>query len=301
MRHASDHQLHHVHGDSVTLRGAQCREIELATVAARGTIQQLGCIVAHGVIFDQWGALPDMSRSERLLNLMQLLRLYRFPVSGDRLADELGVSVRTLYRDVATLQSQGADIQGTPGRGYVLKPGFLLPPLMFTDEEIEAMVLGMRWVSARTDPALSRAGQQALARIAAVLPNDLRLQLEQTALFVPQVRTSDDDQSPAEAHRAPVLPRLREALRDQLKVRIAYDDLGGTRSERIIWPIAVAFFDRVQMVSGWCELRQDYRNFRIDRIARLELTTEGYPRDRSELLVEWRRAHNIPAPSLVPS
>lgn len=241
-----------------------------------------------------------VARSERLLNLMQLLRLYRFPVAGDRLADELGVSVRTLYRDIATLQAQGADIQGTPGRGYVLKPGFMLPPLMFTDEEIEAMVLGMRWVAARTDPALSRAGQQALARIAAVLPGDLRDHLEQTALFVPQGRASGDEGATARPARAPVLPRLREALRDQLKVRIAYEDLAGHHTERVIWPIAVAFFDRVQMVSGWCELRQDYRNFRIDRIARLDLTTERLPRDRGELLKEWRRAYSIPAPELDP-
>ena len=91
-----------------------------------------------------------MTRTERLLQLMHLLRLYRFPVAGETLADELGVSVRTLYRDIATLQDQGARIEGTPGRGYVLQPGFMLPPLMFTDEEIEALVLGTRWVASRT-------------------------------------------------------------------------------------------------------------------------------------------------------
>ncbi|MGC4191549.1 MAG: YafY family protein [Thermomicrobiales bacterium] len=239
-----------------------------------------------------------MSRSERLLDLMQLLRLHRFPVSGERLAKDLGISVRTLYRDIATLQAQGAEIEGTPGRGYLLKPGFMLPPLMFTEEEIEALVLGTRWVAARTDPALSRAGSSALARIAAVLPADLREQVEQTGLFVPARRKPAEEQTlPA---TAPILPRLREAIRDELKVRIAYRNEGGKDSERTIWPIAIAFFEQVQVISSWCELRQDYRNFRLDRIAHLALTAERYPRSRHELLEEWRKANGIPASTLTP-
>jgi predicted DNA-binding transcriptional regulator YafY len=241
-----------------------------------------------------------MSRSERLLDLMQLLRLHRFPVSGERLAEELGISLRTLYRDIATLQAQGADIEGTPGRGYVLRPGFLLPPLMFTEEEIEALVLGTRWVAARTDPALSRAGTSALARIAAVLPADLRQQLEQTGLFVPARRPPPDADRPSVTASVPVLPRLREAIREELKVRIAYRDERGADTERVIWPIAIAFFDQVQMISAWCELRTDYRNFRIDRISHLALTAERYPRSRHELLPEWRKANGIPAPSTLP-
>ncbi|MGC4107296.1 MAG: YafY family protein [Thermomicrobiales bacterium] len=239
-----------------------------------------------------------MSRSERLLDLMHLLRLHRFPVSGERLAEELGISVRTLYRDIATLQAQGAEIEGTPGRGYLLKPGFMLPPLMFTEEEIEALVLGTRWVAARTDPALSRAGASALARIAAVLPADLREQLEQTGLFVPARRPPAD--GTLRLPTAPVLPRLREAIRDELKVRIAYRDEHGAETERTIWPIAVAFFEQVQTTVAWCELRQDYRNFRLDRIAHLALTADHYPRSRHELLPEWRKANGIPMPALTP-
>ena len=234
-----------------------------------------------------------MTRAERLLQLMHLLRLHRFPVAGETLAAELGISLRTLYRDIATLQEQGADIEGTPGRGYRLKPGFMLPPLMFTDEEIEALVLGTRWVASRTtDPVLSRAGQSALARIAAVLPADLREQLETTALFVPAVGGNGD----AEPNGPPVLPRLREAIRDELKVRIGYRTERGEASERVIWPIALAFFEQVQVISGWCELRQDFRNFRIDRITQLALTTEHYPRRRDELLPQWRKANGIPDP-----
>ena len=111
-----------------------------------------------------------MSRAQRLLDLLQLLHRHRRPVTGQSLADELGVSVRTLYRDIATLQAQGAHIEGEPGLGYVLRPGFLLPPLMFSEEELSALVLGMRWVADRGDGPLARAARDATAKIAAVLP-----------------------------------------------------------------------------------------------------------------------------------
>jgi predicted DNA-binding transcriptional regulator YafY len=115
-----------------------------------------------------------MSRSARLLDLLQLLRRHRQPVSGDNLARELGISIRTLYRDIATLQAQGADITGEPGIGYILKPGFMLPPLMFSEDELEALVLGSRWVSKRAGGPLGKAAENALAKIASVLPKDLR-------------------------------------------------------------------------------------------------------------------------------
>jgi biotin operon repressor len=115
-----------------------------------------------------------MARAERLLGLIQVLRRHRHPVSGQVLADELGVSLRTVYRDIQTLIGQGAAIDGEAGVGYVLRPGFVLPPMMFSDEEIEALVLGSRWVAQRTDERLSRAAANAVAKIAAVLPDDLR-------------------------------------------------------------------------------------------------------------------------------
>src|SRR6185312_11045737 len=111
-----------------------------------------------------------MSRAQRLLDLIQLLRSYRRPVSGAVLAGELGISLRTLYRDIETLKAQGAHIDGEPGVGYILRPGFMLPPLMFSEEEIEALVLGGRWVAERTDEPLGKAASNALANIAAVLP-----------------------------------------------------------------------------------------------------------------------------------
>lgn len=125
-----------------------------------------------------------MARSERLLSLLQVLRRYRRPVRGQALAEELGVSIRTLYRDIASLQAQGAMIEGEPGVGYLMKPGFMLPPMMFRSEELDALVLGMRWVADRCDRTLSDGALSALAKIAAVLPAELRRELEESSLLV---------------------------------------------------------------------------------------------------------------------
>ncbi len=125
-----------------------------------------------------------MSRSQRLLDLLQILRSHRMPVSGVALAAKTGVSLRTLYRDIATLQAQGADIEGEAGVGYVLRPGFLLPPLMFSQHEIEALVLGSRWVAGRADAGLAEAARAALVKIGAVLPEALREELDHSTLLV---------------------------------------------------------------------------------------------------------------------
>src|SRR5689334_17740202 len=119
-----------------------------------------------------------MARSQRLLELIQVLRRHRHPVSGQALADELGVSLRTIYRDVQTLIGQGATIDGEAGIGFILRPGFVLPPLMFSDDELEALVLGLRFVAQRTDASFGHAAMNALAKIAAVLPDDLRNNVE---------------------------------------------------------------------------------------------------------------------------
>ncbi|SEO69605.1 Predicted DNA-binding transcriptional regulator YafY, contains an HTH and WYL domains [Methylobacterium sp. ap11] len=225
-----------------------------------------------------------MSRAERLLDLMQVLRRHRGPVSGRHLAQETGVSLRTLYRDIASLQAQGAAIEGEPGLGYVLRPGFTLPPLMFREEEIEALVLGMRWVAARGDDPLAAAAGDALAKIAAVLPQALRERLDTSTLIV----------GPAEAVPECIdLAALRGAIRAQHKVTIRYRDAGGAGSERVIWPFALGFFERVRVVVAWCEIRDDFRHFRTDRMEALTLTRERYPRGRPALLRDWRAAQSV--------
>ena len=230
--------------------------------------------------------LRAMSRAERLLALMQLLRRRREPASGTALARELGVSLRTLYRDIASLQAQGAAIAGEAGVGYVLRPGFTLPPLMFGEEEIEALVLGSRWVARHTDPALAEAARNALAKIHAVLPPALRLELESNALLVP---------GPDAAGPEGLLASIRLAIRRQRKLRLTYRDAAGEPSQRTVWPFALGFFEHTRMVAAWCEQRAGYRHFRVDRIGELAVLDEAYPRHRQELLKEWRATQRIEA------
>lgn len=230
-----------------------------------------------------------MSRSQRLLDLVQVLRRHRRPVSGRTLAEETSVSIRTLYRDIATLQGQGAPIEGEPGVGYVLKPGFMLPPLMFSEDEIEALVLGSRWVTERADDRLGAAARDAMAKIVAVLPADLRERADASALLV--------GPGSAITEGAIDLGMVRKAIRAERKLAISYHDGKAASSQRVIWPFALSFFDHVRVVVAWCELRQGFRHFRADRIAELSALDIRYPRRRLALLKEWRESEGIPPPA----
>lgn len=226
-----------------------------------------------------------MSRAERLLDLIQVLRRHRHPVSGAALAAELGISLRSLYRDVASLRAQGAAIDGEPGIGYILRPGFMLPPLMFSEDEIEALVLGSRWVAARADERLGSAARNAVAKIAAVLPADMREALEASSLLIGPA-------APVAAGETE-LPLIRQAIRAERKLVVNYRDLKGVETRRTIWPFALGYFDRVRVVIAWCEWRQDFRHFRADRIAALTSSETRYPRRRLALLKEWREREGI--------
>ncbi|XUW93628.1 YafY family transcriptional regulator (plasmid) [Burkholderia sp. M6-3] len=233
-----------------------------------------------------------MSRAERLLQLLQVLRRYRRPVSGQTLANELGVSTRTLYRDIASLQAQGAMIEGAPGIGYVMKPGFMLPPIMFRSEELDALVLGMRWVADRCDETLSAGALGALAKIAAVLPAELRRELEESSLLVG---------APLKRPAHTISPDLlRAAVRAESKLEITYVDGSGIRSRRVVWPFALVYFDQARVLMCWCELRADFRNFRSDRILSVEQKTERYPKRRSTLLREWRKLNQVASRTILP-
>ena len=223
-----------------------------------------------------------MAGSERLLNLLQALRRARTAVTGAVLAQELGVSIRTLYRDIASLQSLGAVVDGEPGVGYVLRGGLLLPPLMFTEEEIEALVLGSRWVEKRADPRLASAAGDVLTKIAAVLPRGLRQDLEASTLLVGPKKPE-----PKEAIDAAV---LRRAIRSECKLRITYTDVKGANSRRVVWPFAMGYFEEARVLAAWCETRKDFRHFRTDRILEAAELGERYPRRRQVLLREWRSA-----------
>ncbi len=228
-----------------------------------------------------------LSRAQRLLDLIQILRRYRYPVSGKHLASELRISLRTLYRDIVTLQAQGASIEGEAGVGYVLRPGFMLPPLMFSEEEIEALVLGSRWVARRTDKKLGLAATNVLAKIAAVLPEDLKHQLEFSGLLIGPAKTLIEHDDEKEA-------LIRHAIRQEHKLQMTYTDFHGESSQRIIWPLALGFFEEVHVVVAWCELRADFRHFRTDRMITLLQLETRYPKRRRALLKKWRGIHNIP-------
>ena len=229
-----------------------------------------------------------MSRAQRLLDILQLLRQYRYPVKGQQIATKLNISLRTFYRDIKTLQLQGACIEGEPGLGYVLQPGYMLPPLMFSDEEIEAMVLGIRWVVKNGDTQLKNSAKSALAKVAAVLPHDLRNQLENSALLVGPTEILISSKVD--------LALIRQSIRTQHTVHIIYSDNNGVSSERIIWPFALAFFDRARVIVAWCETRKDFRHFRYDRIQSFIPLNTRYRKSRQSLMKEWRQSEGIPTP-----
>ena len=227
-----------------------------------------------------------MSRTTRLFKLMDALRGHRRPVTAARLADDLSVSVRTVYRDIQTLMDLGAPVEGEAGMGYLLRPGFFLPPLMFGEDELEALVLGARWVQGQGDPALAQAAASALAKIGTASPKDLRDKIADTGLWAPRF------QNPAEQPAG--LRTIREAVRREHKLAITYVDEKGATTERIVWPIAIAFFEGKRLLAAWCELRNGFRHFRPDRIASLTATSDRYPTRRAVLMKTWRLENHLP-------
>jgi predicted DNA-binding transcriptional regulator YafY len=221
-----------------------------------------------------------MSRSARLFDLIQALRRRRRAVSAASLADELAVSKRTVYRDIETLISLGAPIEGEAGVGYLLRPGFLVPPLMFTEEELEALALGGRWVTQHTDRDLVTAAENALAKIAAVLPVPLTAKLDNPTLI---------SASPRELALEKIEPTLiRNAIRRERKLRIAYTDEAGAPTERTVWPIALVYYEATRVLVAWCEMRVAFRHFRSDRISSVTELDERYPKTRNALVKAWQ-------------
>ena len=231
-----------------------------------------------------------MRRADRLLRIIQLLRRHRRPVTGSRMAEELEVSLRTLYRDIADLITDGVPIRGEAGVGYVLGAGYDLPPLMFKSDELEAIMLGLSWVSRRGDKALAVAADDVVAKIGTVLPEALRPFFFDAPLLTPPKFNLTEDQVD--------VAMLRQAIRGQSKVEIDYADEQGRVTRRVIWPIAISYFDAQRLVVAWCELRQGFRHFRSDRVSAMQLLSEKYREPRLKLLARWKdeRAREIPAP-----
>lgn len=221
-------------------------------------------------------------RAERLLSLLQIFYQHRYPVSGHRLAEELSVSLRTLYRDIGALRAQGADIQGEAGTGYILSRSHHLPPVMFTPEQLDSLALGLRWVATYGDCSIAKAASEVTGKIRQGLPLQLQTIFDDSTLLVGKkevVHHSFDDLNP-----------LRNAIRLGRKVRTDYTDRLGNVSDRTIWPFALGYFSGAIVLAAWCEKRNAFRHFDVSRLTSIQVVQEGYPHSRHRLLRMWRSA-----------
>ncbi len=209
-----------------------------------------------------------MRRADRLFQIVQFLRTRRV-TTARWLADRLEVSERTIYRDIQDLLASSVPIEGEAGVGYVIRKGYDLPPLMFTPEELSALALGAGIVDSWADPSLSTAAQSALSKIQSVLPEALRDQVADNRLISPMQRLPP--------RTALCLAELRHAVTERLKLRMAYQRLDGEHSERVVWPLGLFFWGQVWTLGAWCEKREALRNFRVDRIDKLEVLSQTYP------------------------
>jgi predicted DNA-binding transcriptional regulator YafY len=221
-----------------------------------------------------------MRRADRLFRILQILRRARRPTTARAIAEELEVSPRTVYRDIADLMASRTPIKGEAGVGYMLGRDFDMPPLMLTPDELEAAALGAQWVAEKGDAGLSAAARDLLAKIAAVTPERLRPFVLEPSVGVapPLVRDAD----------ALDLPQTRAAIRRGAKMRIRYRDEGGQESERVVWPVIIGYVETVRILVAWCELREDFRHFRADRVAGAEFLEARYPGRPAELRARWR-------------
>lgn len=226
-----------------------------------------------------------MLPTNRLFSIIQILRNARYPVKAQQLADKFEVSVRTIYRDIAELQNQHVPIHGEAGIGYILKPGYELPPLNLTANELEAVALGAHWVSQRGDKHLSQSAQSLLEKIKDVVPEHLQSVILDSNLVSANYAEAVEDSIN--------MDEVREAIRQEKKLFIAYKDAKDTTSHRIIWPIMVAYFNSVRLLVAWCENRQDFRHFRTDRLKEINLLSETYPEKRQDLKQKWQIKENI--------
>lgn len=219
-----------------------------------------------------------MRKSERLFQLVNLLRGRRTAITAEQLSDVMEVSVRTVYRDIQALTLSGVPVDGEAGIGYMLRSGYQLPPLMFDFDEMQALLLGARMVEAWTDPDLAAGAQRAVQKIRAVLPEPLLIQADRQAYRVPSL----SPQHLGETHRT-----IRRACEQQQILKLHYTDAQGTKSERRVWPLGMFFWGERWTLVAWCEVRQDYRNFRFDRAISVEILDEYYPVDAERNLEHY--------------
>jgi len=219
-----------------------------------------------------------LRRADRLFEIIQFMRRKELTRARD-LSEALEVSERTIYRDIQDLVTSGVPIEGEAGVGYVLKAGFDLPPLMFKEQEIEALVLGARIVESWADAELAAAASDVIAKVEAVIPERLRGYMANTALL-----------APAHHYMEPVtfdMAELRRAVRSQLKVHFRYRNAIAEDSQRTVRPLCLAYFGPVWLLSAWCELRDDFRTFRLDRIENFEVRADRFRSEPGKTLHDF--------------
>src|SRR5271157_3829194 len=216
-----------------------------------------------------------MHRADRLFQIIQILRRSPRPVTASMLAEELEVSRRSVYRDIADLIGQRVPIRGEAGLGYVLDRDFDMPPLTLTQDEIEAAVLGAQWVVERGDPVLARAARDLIAKIATAVPERLRPFIAEPTIGAPLALDGLD------------IAKTRLWIRSGRKIRIRYRNQETQESERTIWPVIIGYAETVRLLAAWCELRQAFRHFRTDRILAAEFLDESHGCPRRDLRARW--------------
>jgi len=220
-----------------------------------------------------------MRRADRLFQIIQILRRSSRPVTAAALAAELETSKRSVYRDVAALIAQRVPVRGEAGVGYVLEGGFDLPPLMLTSDEVEAAVLGAQWVAGHGDAALARAARDLIAKIGATVPENLRpLVLDPSARTAPGWKILPDGLDAAQA---------RAWIRAGRKIALTYQDEKQRETERVVWPVVIGYLDATRMLIAWCELRKDFRSFRLDRVSGATFLSERFPGRPATLRAKW--------------
>jgi len=219
-----------------------------------------------------------MRRADRLFEIVQQLRGDRL-VTANMLAEKLEVSIRTIYRDVRDLQSSGVPIDGAAGVGYLLRPGYQLPPLMFSSAEIEALIVGARMVKTWAGRHLAASAAEALVKIGDVVPEERMRAAERVPIYANNVRLDDGERENLDV--------FGRAIDERLKVKFGYCDSLGDESERTVWPLAMNFWGKVWTLAAWCELRDDFRTFRVDRAEGLTLTDERFERQRGRTLEDF--------------
>jgi predicted DNA-binding transcriptional regulator YafY len=231
-----------------------------------------------------------MRRADRLFQIIQILRRSTRPVTAAALAEELEISKRTVYRDVADLIGQRVPIEGEAGLGYLLATDYDMPPLMLTSDEIEAVMLGAQWVAGRSDKVLSNAARDVVAKIAAVVPERLR-----PFIVEPSVGAKPTIGEPEERVDTSM---LRSAIRNGVKLRLRYRSEAGEETERTVWPVILGYAETNRLLVAWCELRQSFRHFRTDRIIEAEMLDERNGLRQGELRRRWQlwREANVRSP-----